>query len=394
MEKKPEELAEDKGICGKDAKWYYIGETLVIYGKGQVTEYTWYNTDRTITTLVVGDGITELGDDMFWMNIWSLHGGENLKNVYLADSITSIGSHTFGGCKKLEEIVLPESLKTIGRGAFSLCNSLSDIIIPDGVKEIGERAFFSCKNLLSISIPKTVENIGYGAFTSCDNLTDIRISEDNKKYELKGNSVINKETKTLISGINKNSTVPEGIEIIGEDAFDSCNISNIIIPDGVIEIGERAFYSCNIINITIPEGVVEIGECAFCSAKLSNVQLPDSLSAIGKGAFSGCVNLKSIIIPKNVNYIGGGVFFDCQALESLVVDSSNKKYDSRDSCNAVIETNINKLVIACPATTIPESVTSIEDDVFDGKSSILKETYEKALKINPKSLQLYGYIGE
>lgn len=168
MEKKPEELAEDKGICGKDAKWYYIGETLVIYGKGQVTEYTWYNTDRTITTLVVGDGITELGDDMFWMNIWSLHGGENLKNVYLADSITSIGCNTFGGCKKLEEIVLPESLKTIGRGAFSLCNSLSDIIIPESVTSIEDDVFDGKSSILKETYekalkinPKSLQLYGY-----------------------------------------------------------------------------------------------------------------------------------------------------------------------------------------------------------------------------------------
>ena len=91
-----------------------------------------------------------------------------------------------------------------------------------------------------------------------------------------------------------------------------------------------------------------------------------SVTSIGSGAFSGCSGLTSITIPNSVTSIESLTFFWCYYLTSIVVDPGNTKYDSRDNCNAIIETESNTLIAGCKNTIIPNSVTSIGDRAFSG----------------------------
>ena len=95
-----------------------------------------------------------------------------------------------------------------------------------------------------------------------------------------------------------------------------------------------------------------------------------SVTIIGAGAFDDCRNLTAINIPNSVTTIGEGAFSDCSNLTSISVVSDNPKYDSRNNCNAIIETTTNTLIAGCMNTTIPKSVTSIGDSAFDGCSSL------------------------
>ncbi len=150
---------------------------------------------------------------------------------------------------------------------------------------------------------------------------------------------------------------------------------DITIPseiDGkkVTNIGTQAFWCCyNVTGITIPDGVAAIGDYAFQSCtNLAAVNIPDSVTSIGQHAFMACFSLPSIHIPKGVTYIAAvhGLAENCHSLASITVDQDNSKYDSRDNCNAIIETASNKLVVGCKDTVIPDSVTSIGNAAFYG----------------------------
>ena len=133
-------------------------------------------------------------------------------------------------------------------------------------------------------------------------------------------------------------------------------------------IGERAFYGCSsLTSIILPEGVTSIGVQAFygCSS-LTSITIPENsqLTWIVERAFCGCSSLTSINIPASVTSIESSAFRNCNSLISVVVAEGNKVYDSRNGCNAIIETNSNTLIQGCPTTIIPESVTSIGYGAF------------------------------
>ena len=94
--------------------------------------------------------------------------------------------------------------------------------------------------------------------------------------------------------------------------------------------------------------------------------IPASEKLIKSEAFYGRTDLRSIVIPDSVTEIGYDAFSGCTGLTSIVVSGGNKVYDSRNGCNAIVETKTNTLVTGCKNTVIPDSVTEIGYDAFSG----------------------------
>lgn len=157
---------------------------------------------------------------------------------------------------------------------------------------------------------------------------------------------------------NANITIPSYISYnnveykvnsINDEAFMYTTIESIIIGNEVKSIGTFAFLGCtNLYSIEFGNKVEKIGQCVF----------------------EHCNNLKKIKIPNSVSSIDGAIFVDCTNLESIVVESDNKVFDSRDNCNAIIETEKNKLINGCKNTIIPSSIVSIGSSAFRNCNSL------------------------
>jgi hypothetical protein len=137
-------------------------------------------------------------------------------------------------------------------------------------------------------------------------------------------------------------------------------------------IGESSFVNCHgLTSVVIPSSVTSIEYLAFSDCSdLTSIDIPFSVTSIGNRAFSWCSGLTSVTIPNSVTSIGAGAFAGCSSLTSIVVESDNSVYDSRNNCNAIIETASNTLIAGCSNTNIPSSVTNIGDRAFEGCSGL------------------------
>lgn len=111
---------------------------------------------------------------------------------------------------------------------------------------------------------------------------------------------------------------------------------------------------------------------AYISAGVTynNVYYP--VTSIESETFKGCQSLTYIYIPKTITHIGRGAIADCPQLAAIVVERSNPYLDSRNNCNAVIETSTNTLVLGCKNSVIPNTITTIGAYAFEGCTGLEK----------------------
>jgi len=164
----------NSGSAGANATWTLAGGTLTISGTGSMSNWgshnfpPWYAHRASITTVIISDGVTSIGDLAF-------HRCENLTRVTIPDSVISIGNSAFAGCYYLTSVTIPDSVASIGNSAFADCISLASVTIGNSVTSIGDYAFAGCTSLTSVTIPDSVISIGDYAFDSCTGLTSVTI---------------------------------------------------------------------------------------------------------------------------------------------------------------------------------------------------------------------------
>lgn len=362
---------------------------------------------RSLTSMVIPDAVTTIGNNAFM----SCSG---LTSLSIGNSVATIGEYAFTDCTGLTSVTIPDAVTTIGKSAFENCSGLTSVHIGNSVTTIGDYAFYYCGGLKGVNIGNAVTHIGDRAFGACDGLKSLVVASENTKYDSRDscNAIIETATNTLIMGC-QSTIIPNTVTAIGNSAFMGCSgLTSINVPNSVTTIGEGAFAICSrLADVTIPNSVITVGHRAFegtswynsqpdgvvyagqvaykykgsadstivtlqdntisitdyafawCTGVLS-VTLSNSVTTIGTSAFEGCRDLASVTLGNSAATIGKRAFTGCDSLTVLAVTSGNPKYDSRNNCNAIIETASNTLIVGCKGTIIPHSVTAIGNQAF------------------------------
>lgn len=255
-------------------------------------------------------------------------------------------------------LVIPASVTLEGRtykvkgpktDGFRCHPEIRHLVFSEGVTNVEWKSFSYCQNLETIHIPTTVTWVAPSSFNGCSKLRSITVEKGNAKYDSRNNcnAIIETSINKLVQGC-MNTKIPTETETIGSSAFEDQQVcDSIILPKGVKRIGNYAYRGCT---------------------GLRHITQPDSLEFFGSMTFAECTSLQEIFLPEKVEGISGDVFADCPNLRRIIVAKGNDTYDSRDSCNAIIDTDRDCLVAGCCNTTIVEGIKSIDSQAFFGSS--------------------------
>ncbi|MBR2890076.1 MAG: leucine-rich repeat domain-containing protein [Oscillospiraceae bacterium] len=210
------------GACGDNMSWTLSAGTLTVTGTGAMWDFPesemapWYGYRHEIFRLVLGDGISSVGDLAFYDCY-------NILAVTVPDSVTDIGSYAFAGCSGMEMLRLSRNLKTLGECAFSDCVKLQSLRLPEGLLSIGLKGFYRCESIPTVTVPASVTSIGVSAFGYCKSLVSADIQAQ-----------ITTVPEFLFYGCGKLTTVSlaNATEDISEFAFRGCDNLGTVYYDG------------------------------------------------------------------------------------------------------------------------------------------------------------------
>ena len=347
-----------------------------------------------ITSVVIPDSVTAIGDDAFNYCI-------NLKSITFGKNVESVGMWAFNMCEKIESVyisnvaawcsidfsqpilgdgvnlylkdgeksalltnlVIPEGVAKIGVNAFHGCMSIESVVIPDSVTSIGDRAFMSCYNIKSISFGEGVESIGDAAFYGAA-ITELVIPDSVKSI---ADDAFNwcQSLESVSFG--------EGVEGIGMQAFFDTAITELVIPESVSHLGDRAFSYCKELkSVELAANLTSVGENVFNGCeKLESVVIHDGVTSIGDEMFFGSADIKKIVIPASVTYIGEGAFWYSYEADVYISDIAawcNIDFVDGLSGNLYLKNGEESTLVT--HLVIPDGVTEINRNAFGGFGSV------------------------
>ncbi len=325
----------------------YKGSDAVIVIPGRIDGYT----------------VQAIGDNAFK--------GTNVKKVYMAQTLLSIGDSAFDGCTSLETVHFSGATETLGDYAFYECAALKEVNLPAGMKTVGFRAFEGCTGLASIALPDSVTSIGSYAFAGCTNLASINYPMSLRSA---GSHVYENDAKlTRIE-------VPEGVTRLADSAFGhSASILEVSLPGSLKEIGDNAFSGCTgIAGVDLPAALEKIGDYAFSGCTgFSEISFPNSKKEVGFRAFDGCAGLAGVEMQDGLKTVGAYAFNGCTGLTGVELPDSVSDIGGHafNGCTGLAAINYPKSLVAAGAgifsgctkmksITVPEGVSALPDNVF------------------------------
>ena len=231
----------------------------------------------------------------------------------------------------IKTVIIGDGITNIGANAFSSCIRLTNVSIPDSVTKIGAYAFYECSRLENLRLAAGIRDIDSNSLQKCTALQKIDVSEENPYYTSIEGILYSKDLTTLVycpGGNRKVFRIPDSVTCISKHCFSECSqLTSLTIPESVssiegaiftkdtplrsagpaggdydIQFGwknripDYAFHQCvNLSSLTLPEDLTEIGDWAFCHCGLEEVTIPEGVTQIGFYAFSNCSDLKSIL---------------------------------------------------------------------------------------------------
>ena len=373
----------ESGICGPSTTWRLSNDTLYLDGNGEVyggyRGYLWGDFDNSkliqITTLVIGENITFLGDQL-------CYGMNNLRSIVLNAKYCGMNSWSrssagndgdgpfyayaeFNITGQIQEVTIGKNVDTIFCRFFEGMSAIKNIHYYATNAYYKENyysydtPFYNASGISYIEIGENVQKL-YPFNNRKENSDSTIIQYNAIDFQLEHSLISDpSKVKSIILG-NKVKNIPNGF------ASSCSNVKSIILPNSIQSIGNSAFWGCTgLTSVTIPNSVTSIGNSAFSGCTgLTSVTIPNSVTNIGNEAFRECSGLTSVTIGNSVTSIGDAAFQSCSALSSIVVQQNNSKYDSRNNCNAIIETNSNTLLSGCKNTIIPNDIIAIANDAF------------------------------
>lgn len=278
-------------------------------------------------------------------------GGED---VIFSQNIISVAGKVFCNNDKIKTVVINPGCTAIGSEAFADANNTIEIFIPDSVRKIEDDSF----NNDSEIVIKCYGNSYATDFARKYGYTTNIIKRD-FEYTVKDGYV----TLTKYTGSDKNVILPSIVEkytvkYIGEGCFENMDIESVWISETIVSIECNAFRGCTnlkTVNFANEAGIKYIGEQAFRGTLFENMTGVDENNAvIINGILIRHFGSGEVIVSADVEGIAGGAFYDRQDVTKITISQGCKWISS----NAFTQMHSLEYVV------IPESVTSIEPDVF------------------------------
>ena len=339
----------------------------------------------TTVTFAEGSQLKSIGNNAFW---GSEHLYPRFKEIKIPDSVETIGNGAFRHCQNLERITLPSALQTLSNGTFYGCAALSEVTFPASLKTIEKSAFGYCRNLSEVKLPASLTTIQSYVFNGCSALKTVFYDGSLAQWNhITANKDADNDADKDVLGYSCPSLVTGDYTAqfisVKDDPF-------AYPPPKTVTITK---YTGTESTVILPSEisswpVTKIGEDALKDhTTITSVTIPASVTEIGSNAFAGCTNLTS------VNYEGDWSNLTIQSGNPAVQDAANAPlfdFDFTLDNTAAIVTNYKYKGTAADVTipsryqgkpvtaighaaffnsavtsvTIPDSVTSIDDNAF------------------------------
>lgn len=324
IEDKPVVAIAKTAFSGReDLRGLYIPDTVTDMEVGALSGCKKLTTLRT--PMAAASGRIHFGS-LFGAETYETNGSyvpDKLVTLMLTRG-TKIEPYAFYDCD-LEVVLLPTTLTEIGEFAFYGNEKLLQASPAyTALTTVGEHAFANCSSLLAMELPATVTTVGFAMLEGCTALTDLTIP-----FVGATRDGVPSETET---GEEDNLSANHLAYIFGARAYVHANgyvpasLVRVTLLAGCGDIPANAFFECDAIReVVIPDGVTTIGHRAFYGCeRLSTVTLPDSVTAIGDDAFNGCIRLVSADVGAGLKTLGVQAFMGCVSLPEMTLPATVK----------------------------------------------------------------------